>query len=263
MDLLSESSMSISFYALRTLSASLVACASVATALAGVAGTDLQADPRVEIAKKVPGARPEEFTLSPIPGIYELQHHGDFGYVTSDGHYFFGGDLYDMQTKINLTDTRRTDMRRKLLAAAPENEMVIFGPANAKYTLTVFTDVDCGYCRKLHSEIKEINRLGIRVRYMFYPRSGPGTDSWRTAEAVWCSPDRKEALTRAKLGESIKANHCGTTPVAREYELGQTLGIRGTPGIFTSNGDYLAGYMPPGQLLAQLKTLETKDSSAN
>ena len=109
--------------------------------------------------------------------------------------------------------------------------MLIFSPKNPLYTITVFTDVDCQYCRKLHSEIAELNRLGVRVRYMFYPRTGPNTESWRKAEVVWCSADRNEALTRAKAGAQLDMNKtCGPTPVAREYALGQSLGVRGTPG---------------------------------
>ena len=123
--------------------------------------------------------------------------------------------------------------------------------------MTVFTDVDCSYCRKLHSEIAEYNRLGIRVRYVFYPRSGPGTESWRKAEAVWCSSDRQAALTLAKSGKELPVNaSCGPTPVARTYALGQELGMRGTPGIFTEHGDYFAGYYGPERLLQKLKELE-------
>ena len=130
--------------------------------------------------------------------------------------------------------------------------MLIFGKQGSPYTITVFTDIDCGYCRKMHSQIADYNRLGIRVRYLFYPRGGPGSDAWKTAEAVWCSADRRDALTRAKQGEEIKAGSC-STPVAREYKLGQALGIRGTPGIFTHTGEYLPGYLPPQAMLAQLQ----------
>ena len=94
--------------------------------------------------------------------------------------------------------------------------MLIFGPKDPRYTVTVFTDVDCAYCRRLHSQIAEYNRLGIRVRYLFYPRSGPNTDSWTKAEEVWCSDNRNDALTRAKLGEELKAKPCAGNPVARD-----------------------------------------------
>lgn len=209
-------------------------------------------DPRIDIAKKL-GAKPEEIRPSQIPGIYEFAQGMDIGYVTSDGRYFFGGDLYDVESRRNLTDEVRGDARRKLIASVPESEMIIFSPASTKYTVTVFTDIDCGYCRKLHSQIREYNSLGVRVRYMFYPRNGPGTESWKAAEAVWCAKNRNDALTRAKKGESIEAAHCGATPVARQYKLGEDLGIRGTPGIFTDDGTYFAGYLPPAKLLQAIK----------
>ena len=113
----------------------------------------------------------------------------------------------------------------------------------------MFTDVDCQYCRKLHSDMAELNKLGVRVRYMFYPRTGPNTESWRKAEVVWCSADRNDALTRAKAGAQLDMNKtCGPTPVAREYALGQSIGVRGTPAIVTESGDFISGYMPPRDL---------------
>jgi thiol:disulfide interchange protein DsbC len=227
-------------------------------ALTAVAGDTPPVDPRVELAKKIPNGKVEELKESPIPGIYELQRAGEVGYVTSDGRYFLSGDLYDIQQDINLSELTRMDTRRKLLATIPDSETITFASANPKYTITVFTDVDCGYCRKLHSEIKELNRLGVRVRYVFYPQQGPGSESWKEAEAVWCSADRNDALTRAKKGESIKAQNCGPTPIARQFDLGHKLNMRGTPGIFTSNGDYVTGYLPAAQLVQQLKSFETK-----
>src|SRR6202522_2438678 len=108
--------------------------------------------------------------------------------------------------------------------------MLIFSPKNPLYTVTVFTDIDCPYCRKMHSEITEDNKLGRRERYMFYPRTGPGTESWHKAEAVWCSADRNAALTRAKAGvELAPTKSCGPTPVQGDYELGPSIGVPGTP----------------------------------
>jgi thiol:disulfide interchange protein DsbC len=233
---------------------SLIALASACSpALAGSDTPQPDADQRAEVAKKI-GAKPDELRPSPVDGIYEYAQGTDIGYVTDDGRYFFGGDLYEVEKRVNLTDARRSEVRQKLLAAVPESEMIVFAPAATKYTITVFTDVDCGYCRKLHSEIRELNNLGVRVRYMFYPRSGPGTESWKTAEAVWCSKNRNDALTRAKKGEAIEAaKSCGATPVMRQWQLGEELGVRGTPGIFTNKGSYISGYAPPAQLLAQIK----------
>ena len=138
--------------------------------------------------------------------------------------------------------------------AVPENEMLVFSPKTPKYTITVFTDIDCGYCRRLHSQIAEYNRLGVRVRYLFFPRTGPNTESWHKAEAVWCSSNRNEALTRAKNGEDIKAPKCPADIVARDYELGHKLSVEGTPSIVLASGELLGGYLPPAQLVQYLKT---------
>ncbi len=126
--------------------------------------------------------------------------------------------------------------------------MIIFEPEVTRHTVTVFTDLDCAYCRKLHRQIADYNADGIRVRYMFFPRNGPNTSSWTKAEKVWCSDDRHAAFTRAKQGESIEAKDCGPTPVMRHYRLGQSFGIRGTPAIVTDTGRMIPGYVPPDEL---------------
>lgn len=213
------------------------------------------ADPRALVASKFPGAELEDVHTTPIPGLYEVMRGTDAAFVSSDGRYAIAGDLYDLRTNVNLSENQRRETRLKLLAAIPESQMLIFGPRNAPHTVTVFTDVDCAYCRKLHSEIADYNRLGIRVRYLFYPRTGPNTESWTKAEQVWCSPNRNAALTRAKLGETLPAKVCANTPVAREYELGQEFGLEGTPAIVLSNGDMLAGYVSPTDLAQELRSV--------
>jgi thiol:disulfide interchange protein DsbC len=215
-------------------------------------------DPREALLKLLPaGSTVDALRPSPIPGIYEYAQGADISYLTADGKYFIDGSVYDMSTRENLTEQRRTKARMALINTVPESQMLIFSPKNPLYTITVFTDVDCQYCRKLHSEMAELNKLGIRVRYMFYPRTGPNTESWRKAEAVWCSADRNEALTRAKAGGAVDtAKKCGPTPVAREYELGQSIGVQGTPAIVTENGDFINGYLPPLDLVKELKELQ-------
>jgi thiol:disulfide interchange protein DsbC len=234
----------------------LVLCTAASSVIA--AADPSSVDPRVALLKLLPaGSKLDDLRPSPIPGIYEFIQGADVSYLTADGRYFIDGNLYDMKSRDNLTEELRTHARVALIGAVPESEMMIFSPANPKYTITVFTDVDCAYCRKLHSEMAELNRLGIRVRYMFYPRSGPGTESWHKAEVVWCSANRNEALTRAKTGAALDMNKtCAATPVKREYELGESLGVRGTPAIFTEKGDYISGYMAPHDLLAQLKEFQ-------
>lgn len=211
-----------------------------------------QVDPRVKIASRIPDTRPDDLRPSPIAGIYELSRGMDFAYVTADGKYAFSGDLIDLGANDNLTEQRRRDARHKLIDAIPESDMIIFGPRDPKYTVTVFTDVDCAYCRELHRQIAEYNRLGIRVRYLSYPRTGPNSDSWTKAEEVWCSRNRGEALTEAKRGMALATKPCANNPVAREYALGQEFQLKGTPAIVMSDGELYGGYLPPGMLAAHL-----------
>jgi thiol:disulfide interchange protein DsbC len=220
-------------------------------------------DPRVALAARIPGTRPEDLRTTPVPGIYELTHGSDVTYVSADGKYAFAGDMYRVTEKgefPNLTEGRRRELRLQMLGDIPESQMIVFGPANAKHTITVFTDFDCPWCRRLHSQIAEYNKLGIRVRYMFFPRTGPHTESWAKAEAVWCAKDRKATFTRAKMGEDIaKPVGCTGTPVAREYELGRQLGVSGTPGMVMESGELIPGYLTPTTLLAHLNGAPLSD----
>jgi thiol:disulfide interchange protein DsbC len=233
----------------------LLFCAAAVSVRAASVEQPAASDPRVALLKLLPaGSKLEDLRPSPIAGIYEFMQGAEISYLTADGKYFIDGNVYDMKSRDNLTEELRTHARVALISAVPESEMLIFSPPNPKYTITVFTDVDCAYCRKLHSQMSELNRLGIRVRYMFFPRTGPGTESWKKAEVVWCSANRNEALTRAKAGATLDMNKiCAPTPVRREYELGESIGVRGTPAIITESGEYISGYMEPRELLDQLK----------
>ncbi|HTV80975.1 MAG TPA: DsbC family protein [Steroidobacteraceae bacterium] len=241
------------------LAAPLVPAATPTASPAAAAGTPpamSAADPRLAIAARMQGVKPEDLHATPIPGVYELLRGGDAAYVSSDGKYAIIGDMYETGTNHDLTENRRRDLRLKMLAAIPESQMVVFGPDNPKHTITVFTDMDCAYCRKLHSQISDYNRLGIRVRYIAYPRSGPNTSSWSKAEQVWCSADRKTALTEAKLGKPLTAKICADNPVAREYALGQSFDLQGTPTLILGNGEMVSGYLSPAELTQELKGVD-------
>lgn len=232
--------------------------AATTTAVAAAPRADIKAgDPRVALSAKIPGTRPEDLRATPVPGVYELTHGTDLSYVTEDAKYVFSGDLYQVSDKgdfPNLSEARRGELRLAKLAAVPESEMLVFGPASSKHTITVFTDIDCPWCRKLHEQVAGYNKLGIRVRYLFYPRSGPDTESWYKAEAVWCAKDRNKALTLAKSDKPIEMKRCPDTPVARDYQLGRELGVSGTPGIVLENGELVPGYLGPADLLAHINS---------
>jgi thiol:disulfide interchange protein DsbC len=213
----------------------------------------IPAEVRARVVAKLPGAEASDVAVSPIPGLYEVTMGGLIAYVSADGKYLLSGNVYDLDTQVNLTASRRNSARAKALAAASESNMIVFGPANAKMTVTVFTDIDCGFCRKFHSQIADVNKAGVRVRYMFFPRTGPATESWTKAEQVWCAADRRDALTRAKKGDTFKGKSCGDAAVKSQYELGSDLGVEGTPAIFTQNGDYVGGYLSPAELVQAIQ----------
>lgn len=241
---------------MRSLSIALaLAVAAVPLAVAVAAGRDAHRDPRAAIVKAIPGTTLEDVHSTPIPGLFEVMRGTDAAYVSADGRYAIAGDLYDLRSNVDLTQQQRREERLKLLATIPPSQMLIFGAKDSPHTVTVFTDVDCEYCREFHSQIAEYNRLGIRVRYLFFPRTGPNTASWIKAEEVWCSPNRKQALTRAKLGEPLHVKLCTHTPIPEEYELGQELGLVGTPSIILSNGDLLSGYVSPTDLAETVRSL--------
>jgi thiol:disulfide interchange protein DsbC len=219
---------------------------------------DKQSDPRAAIVKKFPELKVDDVQPSPVPGIFQIPMGADMAYVSADGRYLFAGDLFEIDTRANLTEQGRATNRVKLLAKLDERDMIVFSPQVVKHTITVFTDVECGYCRKLHSQIDQLTKLGVKVRYAAYPRAGPDTDDWRKMEAVWCSKDRQTAITQAKLGQLVKGEKCGATPVAKQYQLGEDLGVRGTPAIFSPSGDYIGGYLPPADLVKALDKSEGK-----
>jgi thiol:disulfide interchange protein DsbC len=213
----------------------------------------IPAEVRARVVAKLPGAEPSDVAVSPIPGLYEVTMGGLIAYVSADGKYLLSGNVYDLDTQVNLTASRRNSARAKALNATSESNMIVFGPANAKMTVTVFTDIDCGYCRKFHGQIAEINKAGVRVRYLLYPRTGPATESWTKAEQVWCAADRRDALTRAKKGEAVKGKACGDAAIKTQYELGSDLGVEGTPAVFTQNGDYIGGFLTPAELVQAIQ----------
>jgi thiol:disulfide interchange protein DsbC len=218
------------------------------------------ADVKARVVAKLHDVSPADVASSPVPGLYEVTMGGLIAYVSADGKYLVSGNIYDLDTEVNLTAMRRNAARAKALASLREDQMIIFSPEKPKMTVTVFTDIDCGYCRKFHSHIADLNKAGVRVRYMLYPRTGPGTESWRKAEEVWCSADRNAALTRAKKGDPIKAKDCGDAAITAQYDLGGELGVEGTPAVFTQSGDYIGGYLTPEQLVQAVQ--ESKQAAA-
>lgn len=179
-------------------------------------------------------------------------------YISSDGKYLFAGDLYEILEVglVNLTETGRSVQRKRLLDALDESEMLVFAPPKEmiKATVTVFTDIDCTYCRKLHREVPELNRLGIAVRYLAYPRAGTSSESYNKFVSAWCADNPKAALTKAKNNQPIEEKTCDN-PVAAQYKLGSTMGVNSTPSLVYEDGSMDPGYMPAAKLAERLGIL--------
>ena len=206
---------------------------------------------RKNIVKQFPEVIAKNITASPVSGLYQVSMPPRFFYASVDARYIVDGSLIDMTTKQNVSQGARNKSVADAINAMGEESMIVFGKDTLKHTITVFTDIDCGYCRKLHNEVKKYNKLGIRVRYLAYPRAGEGSAAFKKAEAVWCAKDRTAAMTQAKNGAVVESKQC-KNPVSDQYGLGNQIGIRGTPAIVLEDGTVVPGYIPASRLSAAL-----------
>lgn len=233
----------------------------------------LLALPLVAVAKDVPVpltaaeareklllARPDLPVLgvkqSVLEGYFEVMMQGGMTlYMNATADYFIAGDLFFVEPDgiVNATEKNRTNQRKRLLASLDESEMVVFAPRPelTKATITVFTDIDCGYCRKLHQEVPELNRMGVAVRYLAYPRAGVGSPSYDKAVAVWCADNPPMAMTNSKAGKDVEMKSC-VNPVAAQYSMGDAFGVTGTPAIVYEDGTLQAGYLPAADMVRRL-----------
>lgn len=222
-------------------------------AAAGSASPVLAADKgeetvRAALKTLAPDARVEEVRAAPIAGFREVTVQGQIVYVSEDGKLLLQGTFFDIPNKVDLTEQRRSELRRGLLAKAPTNQRIVFAPkGTVKHKVAVFTDIDCGYCRELHKHIAEYNDRGIQIEYLMFPRAGVGSDSFRKAVATWCAKDQKESLTKAKAGEDPGTATC-VNPIEAQYALGQQMGVTGTPTLVFPDGTVAPGYQTPDQM---------------
>jgi thiol:disulfide interchange protein DsbC len=192
---------------------------------------------------------------SPLPGMVEVVAGGQLVYVSNDGKYMLQAPLYDFAAKKDVGEPVLASVRRDLLKRIPESDRIVFSAPVPRHTVVVFTDVECGFCRKFHSEIADYNKAGITVEYLAFPRAGIGSPDYDKMVSVWCAPDRRKALTDAKNDRPIARRAC-TNPVADEYRLGQRAGLEGTPMILAEDGSVLGGYVSPEELRVALDELD-------
>lgn len=231
----------------------LFACALIVTPQAIAAGDPEELE---RVREKVTGLfdeiEPQHVFESPIDGWYTIRKGAIVAYISGDGRYLLQGDLIDLDLKVNLSEASRDSARQSMMSKVRHEHMIIFSPKEVKYSINVFTDVDCAYCRRLHSQLDEYLAEGIEIRYLLYPRNGPRSESWVTAEQVWCSDNRNEALTLAKLDKEFDSQECDASMVSKHYLMGQDVGLQGTPAIVFENGQLVSGYVPAQRLSEQL-----------
>lgn len=207
---------------------------------------------RAKLVEALPNFTPDTIKPSTLPGFHEVAYGTKIVYVSDDGRYVIDGVLVDLDdNKKNLTEVSENETRKQYIDDINRQESIRFGSQKPKHVVTVFTDIDCQYCRKLHNEMDQYASYGIQVKYLLFPRSGLQSAGYQKSVSIWCSDDREDALTRAKAGETVAKAECDN-PVTDHYEIGKKVGVTGTPAILTADGRLLPGYLPAQDLAQRL-----------
>ncbi len=212
---------------------------------------------RLKLDALVPGMSPNSIKPTPVKGLYEVVYGAQVMYLSEDGRYMFRGNLIDLDQREDLTEKTQSKARKLALSEVSEDEMIVFLPKTkeTRHIVTIFTDIDCPYCRKLHAEMDEYSKAGIKVRYLMFPRMGIDSPAYKKAVSVWCANDKNQALTEAKQGKSVPSKSCNN-PIQSQMELGQMIGVSGTPAIVLENGDLVPGYRPASELAYILERMD-------
>ncbi len=216
---------------------------------------------RTALQPLLAGVKIDLIRPSEMKDLYEVIVGTNLYYASKDGRYLLNGSMLDLRSGRNITEIKKSDLRMGVINSLGEDHMIIFAAKKVRHTVTVFTDLDCPYCRLMHSKIKGYNDRGITVRYLLYPRDVVGSASYNKAVSVWCSKDKKQAFTDASNGKPVASQKC-ENPVASYMSLGKQLGVTGTPTIFLETGDRLPGYVPPAELASKLEQYKKLEPSA-
>jgi len=212
------------------------------------------------LTELMPQAKADSIKPAAFPGMYEAVYGPQVLYISANGRYMLEGDLYDLKSRTNLTENNRRVGRAKVVQDMDEKDMVVFSPEakKVKHTITVFTDIDCGYCRKMHKEMDEYNKLGIAIHYTAFPRSGVDTPSYFKAVSVWCADDRQDAMTKSKAGVTLPKAEC-ENPVKKHMDAAKLVGVTGTPTLVLESGQVIPGYVEAKRLIKMLDQIKNED----
>ena len=216
----------------------------------------------LELERKLNSLLPEDVIVksieeTDIEGYLEVSLEGmESFFVSENGKFIISGDIFEITSEglINRSEVRRSAYRKKIVNDLDSSEFITFRPNAVRHSIFVFTDVDCGYCRQFHAQMAEYLELGIKVNYLAFPRAGANSDSYKRIASAWCSNDPNNAITELKLGNEIKENVCLDNPVIKHFDLGNSLGVTGTPSIITSEGKLIPGYIPAENLIGLLES---------
>jgi thiol:disulfide interchange protein DsbC len=200
----------------------------------------------------ITGHAPDLVEASPIPGIYLVAYGLDVFYVSADGKYLLAGEMRELPTMRSVSDDALKRLRKPIMEELAKADSIDYpAKGESKHTITVFTDIDCGYCVKLHRGMKEMNELGISVRYVAYPRAGVGSGSYQKLVNVWCADDQQKSMNISKSGGKLDKAEC-ENPITDHIQLASKLGVSGTPAVFSEDGRQIGGYLPPQSMLKKL-----------
>ena len=223
--------------------------------LFGLVLSDVNADEaaiRQAMTKSMPSVKVDSVKPAVVKGLFEVLVGANIYYVSEDGKYLLQGRLVDVAARKDLTEAKLNVTRKLAIEKMGQANMIVFKPKITKYTVTIFTDIDCGYCRKLHSEIDQYLAQGITIQYLFFPRAGKGSDSYNKAVSVWCAEDRNAALTAAKKDQKLPEKTCDN-PIDEHMQLAAEFDVKGTPMIISEHGNVYPGYLPAKQLVEALE----------
>lgn len=228
--------------------------------LGSVSKADDFSEIEARLASLVPNLQDLVIAETPLPGVLQVRIGSDIIYMTADGRYLIQGRVIDLETQRDLTESAMAAVRKERLQTLDQAEFVTFGNDEAEFDLLVFTDPDCGFCRRMHEKMDEYNALGIRIHYLAFPRAGQGSSTYNNMVSIWCADDPQGAMDIAKMGRTPRAATCDN-PVMEQYRLGQALGVTGTPSLMTFDGDIIPGYVPPEQLRQRLEQYAAANGS--
>lgn len=201
------------------------------------------------LAKNLPNIIVSSINETPLPGVFEVMLGDQVVYLGKNARYMMNGDMIDLSTRKNLTEAAKFGTRLAAMTKLGEENMLVYTPEKVDHTITVITDIDCRYCRQLHSEMDQYMENNVKVRYIFMPLRGKA-DYIKTV-SVWCAKDQNKALDLAKQGGNIETLNCDN-PIKQHLAMARGLGVNGTPAIIMETGELLPGYVEVSELLKEL-----------